>query len=695
VSLPRGLASCAAARARCYVATRPIESTKRARKPSQPAMSLPAAALPRAPNGGVLVTGANGHLGLQLIGHWLAREPKDGEAPEVTAAVRSERAAALLRERFGGALRVAVVDPLDSESLARAAAGCESAVHLIGILREGGGNRYVDAHERSCEALSRAALRVGLRRIVYLSSLGADAASQNPCLASRARAEQVLLRSVTPTLVLRLPMVIGEEDYAAQRLRAQAQSRWVPLVDGGASLEQPIDARDVIQAIQRGLELPGFGDLVLELAGPEALPRRDLVLRCAALYGGKPGIVPIPEALARSAAALFERISANPPLTRPMLEILEHDDDIDPEPACDALELRLTPLAETLRRCVGPGSEPERLRPEGPPAASAGAAASRRGGRAGLVQRALVWALTLLCFGYLYVKIDAQAARAGQQVLPYLAEIFENVSWLAWLALMIPYSTFFFLVDSLVVWRIINWFNARVRYRDILPIRASAYILSILNEQIGKGAMALYLNRRDGVPGWQVGSSMLFIMFCEFFYLVGWATLGVALGWDELPALFHVIPWLALAASGFLALWLAYFRGALAPGSSLREKPILHAFRQARLHHYLGVILLRSPALLAAVVVYTLALRLFGVEASFAQMLGYLPVIFFGAAVPGPFRAVAITLWTVLFPGNPGQMAAFGLVQHNFFIFFNAAIGLCFLRRANRELLGPRLVRKG
>jgi hypothetical protein len=31
-------------------------------------------------------------------------------------------------------------------------------------------------------------------------------------------------------------------------------------------------------------------------------------------------------------------------------------------------------------------------------------------------------------------------------------------------------------------------------------------------------------------------------------------------------------------------------------------------------------------------------------------------------------------------------MATFGLVQHNFFIFFNAAIGLLFLRRANREL---------
>ena len=63
-----------------------------------------------------------------------------------------------------------------------------------------------------------------------------------------------------------------------------------------------------------------------------------------------------------------------------------------------------------------------------------------------------------------------------------------------------------------------------------------------------------------------------------------------------------------------------------------------------------------------------------------------MPLIFFGAAVPTPMRAVAITLWAFLYPDNPAQATAFGLVQHNFFIFFNAAIGLLFQRRANREL---------
>jgi hypothetical protein len=306
--------------------------------------------------------------------------------------------------------------------------------------------------------------------------------------------------------------------------------------------------------------------------------------------------------------------------------------------------------------------------------------------KAKLWQRLAPWLITAACFTHIYRRISAQAANVDQGAFEFLIGAFANVHWGFWLLLMIPYSIFYFLVDSLVVWRVVNWFNTRVRYVDILPIRGSTYILSILNEQVGKGAMALYLNRRDHVPGWQVGSSMLFIMFCEFFYLLGWALIGVSLGWDRFPDIFHSIPWVAVGAAVIFALWILYFRGSLAPGSKLRDRQILHSFRQAKLWQYGVLILIRSPALLAAVVVYTQALHLFGVEVTHLEMLGYLPVIFFGAATPGPMRSVAITLWVTLFPHYSAQMAAFGLVQHNFFIFFNAAIGMLFLRRANREL---------
>lgn len=305
-----------------------------------------------------------------------------------------------------------------------------------------------------------------------------------------------------------------------------------------------------------------------------------------------------------------------------------------------------------------------------------------------LWQKMLPWIITIACFAYLYTRIAGAAAREDMGVAGYLLSVFRDVAWGEWVLLMIPYSMLFFLIDTAVVWSVVNWFNARIRYRDILPIRGSSYILSILNEQVGKGAMGLYLNRRYGVPGWEVGSSMLFIMFCEFYYLLSWATIGYAIQGDDLPRQFALIPAIGVAALAFLVLFLLFFSGRISAGAGLRQRPVFKAFREAKPWHYLTVIAIRSPALLSAVFVYTLALRLFGVEVGFGQMLGYLPVIFFGAATPGPMRSVAITLWVFLFPGHEGQMAAFGFVQHNFFIFFNGAIGLLFLRRANRELFG-------
>ena len=305
-----------------------------------------------------------------------------------------------------------------------------------------------------------------------------------------------------------------------------------------------------------------------------------------------------------------------------------------------------------------------------------------RAGRAGFL------ALGAACFAYLYYRLDGAAAREGLSLVDYMTGVFANVDWLSWVVLMMAYSGLYFCIDTLVVSRALNWFITPIRYRDILPIRASAYIISIFNEQIGKGAMAYYLHRRDRVPGWEVGSVMLFVMFCEVFYLLFWATVGYAFSGPSLPPAFGLLPWLAAGAVPVFALWVLYFRGAILPGNSLRERRIFHAFRRADLKHYALFLVMRSPALLAAVAVYTTALNLFGVEASFLALLGYLPVIFFAAAVPTPMRAAAITFWVILFPENEGPMAAFGFVQHNFFILFNALIGVAFWPRAQRDLFG-------
>lgn len=294
--------------------------------------------------GRVLVTGANGHLGRRLI----------RRLSSVRAVVRSERAAATLRALPEAArLDTEILDYRDVERLTRAAGGCRYAVHLTGIIKETRDNRYVDAHEATCEALARAAAAARIERIVYLSILGSDPAAPNACLASKGRAERILLDAETPVVILRVPMVLGPGDATTRVVAAEARARLLPLIGGGRTRTQPIYADDVVEAILAAMTRPGLDDVVLDLAGPESLIQRDFVARAARLYGRRPTVIPIPLAVARGLALLAERLLANPPLTRAMLGVLCQDDCVDPEAACKELGIQLTPLDEALRRSLG------------------------------------------------------------------------------------------------------------------------------------------------------------------------------------------------------------------------------------------------------------------------------------------------------------------------------------------------------
>ncbi|MCY4343804.1 MAG: hypothetical protein OXE83_09565 [Gammaproteobacteria bacterium] len=95
---------------------------------------------------------------------------------------------------------------------------------------------------------------------------------------------------------------------------------------------------------------------MLELAGPESLTHRELVERTARILGREVAFASTPMFAARAFAWLAETLSANPPLTRDMLEVLEQDDAVDPEPARRALGIELTPLDRAL--CAAFDKEP-------------------------------------------------------------------------------------------------------------------------------------------------------------------------------------------------------------------------------------------------------------------------------------------------------------------------------------------------
>jgi len=310
----------------------------------------------------VLVTGANGQIGRRLI----ERLARSNPPVPVRAAVRSMRAAKML-EGLPEEIRpeVSIVDYRNAEELAEATRDCRYAVHLVGILKETSTSRYEDAHEASTRAIADAAAMAGLRRVVYLSILGSDPKSANACLASKGRAEQILLDAKTPVLILRVPMVIGPGDVTAKIVRREALSRALPLVAGGRSRTQPLFASDLVEAITAGLERDDLDDLILDLAGPESLSQREFIQRAARLYGKRPHVLSVPKAPILFIAGFAERFFANPPLTKTALEVILADDDIDPEPARQKLGIALTPLDEILRCCVGPQADRRNSKPMG------------------------------------------------------------------------------------------------------------------------------------------------------------------------------------------------------------------------------------------------------------------------------------------------------------------------------------------
>lgn len=293
-----------------------------------------------------LVTGANGHLGRRLIPS-LARRTK------VVAFVRSERARHLLNRYVDDVLPVSVHvgNPADPDALAEAAAGCDSAVHLIGTIKASRQNPIRDSHETPAAALVEAAPRASIRHIVYVSILGASPTSASVCLRARANVEAMLGRSPVASTVIRVPMVLGERDRASFALAKRAAAQRA-VVFRDESLEQPIYAGDVVAAMERVLEQTPVADGVFDLAGPASLPRRELIAAAAAVLGGDPSIVSLPLWCGMLLAGLFEVTRSDPPITRDMLRILDHDDAINPWPAAKALGIPLTPLEDMLERCI-------------------------------------------------------------------------------------------------------------------------------------------------------------------------------------------------------------------------------------------------------------------------------------------------------------------------------------------------------
>ncbi len=289
--------------------------------------------------------------------------------------------------------------------------------------------------------------------------------------------------------------------------------------------------------------------------------------------------------------------------------------------------------------------------------------------------------LTIAVFTAIFLRIPFDrfaAALAGARLLPFVA-------------LMAVFSLFYFAMDTLILLKLLRWFHGPLAYRDLLPARASTYLVSLVNTQLGQGALALYLHRRFRAPLGEITGTIGVSILLEVTQLALFATAGMAAERSRGPNELFAVP-LAL-----LALWAVLTLGLRAPLRStpvwiaaIRENALAQTFRRARPAQILAILALKAPIFLAAVVVHWLALTLFDIHVPALRLVTFLPIVFLVAALPVTVAHLGTSqaAWIFFFGDHASEadLLAYSLASHLTFMLANGALGLLFLPRAYSEL---------
>jgi hypothetical protein len=312
---------------------------------------------------------------------------------------------------------------------------------------------------------------------------------------------------------------------------------------------------------------------------------------------------------------------------------------------------------------------------------------------------------------------SARATPIWKKILPYVGTvgIFALIFWripmgkvgaaleqapvLKFVAVFLPFSALFWMIDSFCLTWVVRRFNAPMRFRDIVPIRASMYLLALINTNLGQGGVAYYLYRKAKIPFLEALSSILFIALMEIYQLFLFSTLGVIFYRPTAPAqieivkvlrVAYVIAWMLLV--GIISLFAMARRNPSLRGwiTTSRAGAIAETFLKARPIDYAIVLAIKAPSFLFSVMTQYFALSLYGIAIPFVKLMLFLPLVFLAAALPISVAHLGTSqaAWLLFFSGNATEekILAYSLAAHFTFMFCNGVIGLFFLPRASREL---------
>lgn len=234
-----------------------------------------------------------------FIGRYTAQRLLSAGA-RLRVAQRNPGAAAFLKPLGNlGQTQFAAVDIREPASVARAVAGSDAVVNLVGAFAD------MDAvQHRGAANIAGAAADAGITRLVHVSAIGADADSPAVYGRSKGLGEAAVLAAVPSATILRPSTVFGREDQFINRFAAMIRlAPAVPLVSPRTKF-QPVYVGDVADAVAASLADPAAAGRVFELGGPQILSMEELFRWIAAAIGRKPLFVTMPDAVAAAMARL-------------------------------------------------------------------------------------------------------------------------------------------------------------------------------------------------------------------------------------------------------------------------------------------------------------------------------------------------------------------------------------------------------
>ena len=248
-----------------------------------------------------------------------------------------------------------------------AADGCDAVIHLTAIVAESPPEATFErVNVGGTRNLVREAERAGVRRFVYVSSLGADR-GESPYHRSKLRGEEVARTFDGNWIIIRPGNVYGNGDEQLSFILKMVRSLpAVPVIAGGDRPFQPIWAGDAGAALAQAAERDDLASRVLEIAGPDQTTFDDVVERIARLTRRDPIRLPVPVPLVSMALRAANALGADLPLDSGQLTMLG-EGNVVTSPSGNALTtvlgLRGTTLDEGLAMLAD--SQPERLPDEG------------------------------------------------------------------------------------------------------------------------------------------------------------------------------------------------------------------------------------------------------------------------------------------------------------------------------------------